>query len=216
MSVASVQQAPAWSPAAASVVGGDSATQRHVARLLHESGFSSAVSPEPGSVVVLLSRDRDSQRVHEIRALADANLGVRILAVMSGDAANSAMRKAVLAGAEGIVLEPDLDRALAPTAWAVHAGQLAVPVRLSRQIAPRPLSYREKQILSLVVLGLTNREIADKLYLAESTVKTHLSSAFRKIDARSRAEAVARLQDPEVGYGMDLIAPPAGVTAPAA
>ena len=45
--------------------------------------------------------------------------------------------------------------------------------------------------------GLTNREIAPQLYLAESTVKTHLSSAFRKLDARSRAEAVARIQDPE-------------------
>jgi DNA-binding NarL/FixJ family response regulator len=200
----------------ASVVGGDAAAQRHVARLLRESGFSTVGAPEPGSVVVLLSGDRDSQRVHEIRAVTAANPGVRILAVMSGDAANAALRKALLAGAEGIVLESDLDRALAPTAWAVHAGQLAVPLKLSRQIAPRPLSYREKQILSLVVLGLTNREIAQRLYLAESTVKTHLSSAFRKIDARSRAEAVARLQDPAVGYGMELIAPSEGVAAPAA
>jgi DNA-binding NarL/FixJ family response regulator len=133
---------------------------------------------------------------------------------MSAEAPNAALRKALLAGAEGIVLEPDLERALGPTAWAVLAGQLSVPLTLSRQIAPRPLSYREKQILSLVVLGLTNREIASRLYLAESTVKTHLSSAFRKIDARSRAEAVSRLQDPESGYGMALIAQPDGSIAP--
>gem|GEM_PF-6309425 len=54
--------------------------------------------------------------------------------------------------------------------------------------------------------GLTNREIAARLYLAESTVKTHLSSAFRKIDARSRAEAVERIQDPESELAAGIIA----------
>ena len=75
-----------------------------------------------------------------------------------------------------------------------------------RQIAPRPLSYREKQILGLVVLGFTNREIADKLFLAESTVKTHLSSSFAKLDAHSRSEAAARILDPEAGYGVGILA----------
>ena len=64
------------------------------------------------------------------------------------------------------------------------------------------------------MLGFTNREIAQKLFLAESTVKTHLSSAFRKIDARSRSEAVARIQDPESGYGMGVLAVVDGVHRP--
>ena len=92
-----------------------------------------------------------------------------------------------------------------PTARAILAGQLTVPSALGRQIAPQPLSHREKQVLALVVKGLTNREIAGRLYLAESTVKTHLASAFRKLDARSRADAVARIQDPETGYGMGVL-----------
>jgi DNA-binding NarL/FixJ family response regulator len=62
------------------------------------------------------------------------------------------------------------------------------------------------------VLGFTNREIADKLYLAESTVKTHLSSAFTKLDARSRSEAVARILDPESGYGVGILAIADGAT----
>jgi DNA-binding NarL/FixJ family response regulator len=198
------------------VLGGDAAARGEALRLLGAAGLATTHAPEPGALIVLLSQRRDSQRVHEIRTLAEEHPDVRVLAVMSADAPNAALRKALLAGAAGIVLEDGLERALVPTARAVLAGQLAVPSRLSRQIAPRPLSYREKEILSLVVLGLTNREIAHRLYLAESTVKTHLSSAFRKIDARSRAEAVARLQDPEVGYGMALIAPSAGVAAPAA
>jgi DNA-binding CsgD family transcriptional regulator len=85
------------------------------------------------------------------------------------------------------------------------AGQLTVPTALGRQLAPRPLSHREKQILALVMAGRTNREIANKLYLAESTVKTHLSSAFRKLDARSRSEAVTRIMDPESGYGATIL-----------
>ena len=126
---------------------------------------------------------------------------------------NAALRRVLLAGAVGIVLEDDVERALVATARAVFAGQLTVPSVLGQHIAPRPLSHREKQVLALVVLGMTNREIARKLYLAESTVKTHLSSAFRKIDARSRSEAVARIQDPESAFGSGVLAVAHGVAA---
>ena len=53
------------------------------------------------------------------------------------------------------------------------------------------LSYREKQILALAINGLSNSQIAGRLYLAESTVKSHLSSAFRRLGVRSRREAAA-------------------------
>ena len=111
------------------------------------------------------------------------------------------MRRVLRAGASGIVLDGTVDVALVPTVNAVLAGQLAVPCALRSQIAPRPLSYREKQVLGLVVLGLTNREIADKLYLAESTVKTHLSSVFGKLDAHSRAEALRASSTPRAATG---------------
>jgi DNA-binding NarL/FixJ family response regulator len=116
------------------------------------------------------------------------------------------LRRALLAGAAGIVLDSELESALVASASATLAGQLAVPRALGRQIAPRPLSHREKEILALVVRGLTNRQIAGRLYLAESTVKTHVSSAFRKLDVRSRAEAAARIEDPDAGYGMGIAA----------
>jgi len=216
MSVATVDTTPAWATAIASVVGGDAAMRRFAAELLSGAGIAPHGSLHDGALIVVLAAGRDSQRVHQVRALVEENPGVRVIAVMSPDARNATLRKALLAGARGIVLESDLLHALVPTAHAVLAGQLVVPSSLTRQLAPRPLSYREKEILSLVVLGLTNREIARRLFLAESTVKTHLSSAFRKIDARSRAEAVARLQDPEVGYGMALLAPADSADAPIA
>lgn len=140
-----------------------------------------------------------------MRALAASYADGVILAIMPAGAANASLRRVMLAGATGIVLEDCLDRTLVPTARAALAGQLTVPNALGRQIAPRPLSHREKQILALVMAGATNHEIATKLFLAESTVKTHLSSAFRKLDARSRAEAVTRITDPEIGYGTGIL-----------
>lgn len=55
-----------------------------------------------------------------------------------------------------------------------------------------PLSERELEVLRLAADGLANREIADQLCLAESTVKSHLNTIFRKLDAKNRTQAVAQ------------------------
>ena len=68
----------------------------------------------------------------------------------------------------------------------------------------RALTTREKQILMLVVTGLTNSQIAAELFLAESTVKGHLSSAFSKLGVSSRSEAAAVILDPERGRGLGI------------
>lgn len=52
------------------------------------------------------------------------------------------------------------------------------------------LSERELEILKLVAEGLTNTEVANRLWIAESTVRFHLSNVFSKLDARNRMEAV--------------------------
>ena len=52
------------------------------------------------------------------------------------------------------------------------------------------LTRRELEILELIALGLSNREIAEKLFVSESTVKTHSSRVFDKLGARRRTEAV--------------------------
>jgi DNA-binding NarL/FixJ family response regulator len=204
---------PARTRTVATITGGDGGARRRSARLLGGAGFAITTDPEPGSLVVLLGRAADGAVPRDVRALAEAHPDARILAVVPARAPNAAMRRALLAGATGIVLEDQVDRALVATARAMLAGQLAVPPSLGRKIAPQPLSHREKQVLALVVDGLSNREIADRLYLSESTIKTHLSSAFRKLDARSRAEVVARIQDPDAGYGMAILALPEGSAA---
>jgi DNA-binding NarL/FixJ family response regulator len=112
------------------------------------------------------------------------------------------VREAVAAGVTGIVLRSQLATTLAPCLRAVRAGQLCIPYRNRRQLERPVLSSREKQILGLVVMGYMNRQIADQLFLAESTVKSHLSSAFGKLEVHSRNEAVDLILDPQ--HGLDL------------
>src|SRR5438270_2722141 len=110
------------------------------------------------------------------------------------------------AGVAGVVLTDDLPSTLDPCIRAARSGQTCVPRAHAGQIEPPALSAREKQILGLVVMGYMNGQIAEKLVLAESTVKSHLSSAFGKLGVRSRNEAVELILNPERGLGMGILA----------
>ena len=187
------------------IVGGTEAARERIAALVADAGFRMWPAPAAGGLLILPDAPTELERLRTIRTAAEAHPDCLILAVVAAAAGNASLRRVLLAGATGIVAEADVDRALVATLRAMVAGQLTVPITLGRQIAPRPLSHREKEVLQQLVLGATNREIAQRLYLAESTVKTHLSSAFRKLDARSRAEAVARILDPESGYGVGIL-----------
>ncbi len=57
---------------------------------------------------------------------------------------------------------------------------------------PESLTARELEVLSLVAVGLSNREIADQLVLALGTVKWYISDIFSKLGVSSRTQAVAR------------------------
>ena len=58
-----------------------------------------------------------------------------------------------------------------------------------------PLSERELEVLQLIAKGLTNPEIAARLYLSLNTVKVHTRNIYGKPDAHSRTQAVARARD---------------------
>jgi DNA-binding CsgD family transcriptional regulator len=107
------------------------------------------------------------------------------------------------AGADGIVVEPGADGVIGAAVRAVLAGYLVYPRTLRAAVRPPPLSARERQLIELVAEGLTNREIAQRLFLAESTVKRHLSRSFRRLGVSSRGEAAALLAlQPKAGDSM--------------
>jgi DNA-binding NarL/FixJ family response regulator len=197
---------------AAVVIGDDRVPRSEVRRLLTAAGFAveSAVDRTPFGIdrdgIAVAFAGADASSTQRLAALAERLQGTPIVAVMSAQASGNWLRRVLRAGVAGIVLDDRLEVALAATAWAVAAGQISVPPALRRHLAPRPLSHREKEILGLVVLGYTNRQIADRLFVAESTVKTHLASVFTKLDARSRSEVTALVLDPEEGYGGSVLA----------
>lgn len=115
------------------------------------------------------------------------------------------LRKAMAAGVEGCVRDDDVEEVLALTVAAVTVGQLCVPASMRHPVTRPAFSHREKQVLKLVAQGLTNGEVAERLYLAESTVKSHLSSSFRKLGVNSRQEAAAVVLDPEHGIAAQLV-----------
>jgi DNA-binding NarL/FixJ family response regulator len=108
-------------------------------------------------------------------------------------------RRALRAGAHSVVLEDELETALVPAVRAVAAGFSVVPAVLRDGVDALNFSHREREVLRLAIAGHTNGAIANSLFLAESTVKSHLSSAYRKLGAGGRKEAASMILDPDEG-----------------
>jgi DNA-binding NarL/FixJ family response regulator len=141
----------------------------------------------------------------------------RVLILTTFDADENVV-EALRAGASGFLLKDvtpvdfvvaiktiaDGDALLAPTVTRRLLDRYAdrlPPVNNERNAALRDLTEREIEVLKLVGRGLSNREIAERLVLAEPTVKTHVSHVFDKLDLRDRAQAVV------LAYEAGLIRP---------
>jgi DNA-binding NarL/FixJ family response regulator len=162
--------------------------------------------------IVVLACNVDLPR--EMAVLRRLRRGLReapIVAV-SPMATGTGVRRALDAGADGVVFESELESTLAVAVRAVASGQSVVPRKLRASVERPAFSHRERQVLSFVSRGLTNAQIAEQLFLSESTIKSHLSSAFAKFGVRSRKEAAAlfleleqtngALSGPEPAFGV--------------
>jgi DNA-binding NarL/FixJ family response regulator len=182
----------------------DDVLRRRILGVLKREGIASAArsTAEPGDLAVVAERcsaTETARVVEELRGLGSAM--PIVLVVRPGGRAGS--RAARLA--DGVILDTSLEETLGTALRAVHAGLRVEPRGEGAQPALPLFSPREKEVLALLVLGFSNALIARRLHVAEATVKSHLSSCFRKLAVRSRAEACARILDPAGGLGLGIL-----------
>lgn len=170
-------------------------------------GDDIAASTTHPEVLVVVCGRGITERDQQMRQMRRGMPQTRIVAVMPEDSRRG-VRRALEAGADGVVFETKLESALSLTVRAVLADQTVVPA-VGRLELDRPtLSTREKQVLGMVVAGMSNKAIAGELFLAESTVKCHLSSAFSKLGVRSRNEAADLIVHSGADSGGGVLAAP--------
>jgi two-component system, NarL family, response regulator len=104
-------------------------------------------------------------------------------------------QRALKAGALGYLLKSSLRKELVGAIRAAHLGKRFVSTEVAVDIAEHSgsedLSLREIEILRGVAAGLSNKQIAAQAGISDETVKTHLKSAFGKLDVRDRTHAIA-------------------------
>lgn len=133
-------------------------------------------------VIVLTTFDDDESVFDGLRAGAVGYLLKDVTSEKLGDAIRAAAR------GEYFMLPSITSKVMAEFA------RLSRPVPKVEKLID-PLSDRELEILQLVATGISNRQIADILVIAEGTVKNHLTSILNKLDARDRMQAVLKAKE---------------------
>jgi DNA-binding NarL/FixJ family response regulator len=165
--------------------------------------FAAALAPD---VVLMDLRMPGMGGVEATRRIAQPGTGdpdpaVRVL-VFTTYEDDDRILAAIEAGASGYLVKAAPADQLAAGIRAVAAGQTVLAPSIAAQLAraavrpPAPetpvLTAREAEILALVAAGLSNPEIAARLFIGESTVKTHLLHVFAKLEVGDRTRAVTR------------------------
>jgi len=115
-----------------------------------------------------------------------------ILTTFAGDAE---IGRALQAGARGYLLKSMPPKELAEVIRQVHAGKKRIPPEIAAHLAEHysdeTLTQREIEVLQQVAGGNRNRDIAEKLFITEETVKVHIKHIMEKLGASDRTQAVA-------------------------
>jgi DNA-binding NarL/FixJ family response regulator len=155
----------------------------------------SAEHPEV-AVVILTTYADDESVIEALRAGARSYL--------TKDADRADIASALQAAAGGLsVLDPRVQAALlaAATSSAAAGRTASAETAAADGSAPPPdgLTQREAEILALIAQGLTNLEIASRLFLSNHTVKTHISRIFAKTGSRDRVAAIGYARRHNIG-----------------
>ena len=134
-------------------------------------------------IIILTTFDDDEYVFEGLRAGARGYL----LKDVSGHDLAEAVRTVAAGGA---LIEPSVARKVV-----AEFARMAPPARALDASLPEPLSEREQEILRLLAQGLSNREIADRLSLAQGTVKNYVTTILQKLGARDRTQAALRARE---------------------
>lgn len=141
--------------------------------------------------ILLLDLQMDRKVTSDIARLAAYAKVVILTASEDSDEAVACLRE----GAHGVVLKRFAVETLMDAVRTVMTGDTWLSPRLQTRMAtelrgapPIALTSRERDIVRLVARGLRNQEVAQKLFISEETVKTHLNNVFRKLNIRDRVE----------------------------
>jgi DNA-binding NarL/FixJ family response regulator len=170
----------------------------------------------PADVVVMDIRMPVMDGVEATRRLCSTESGPRVLVLTTFDTDADAFA-ALQAGASGFLLKNVPPEELLSAIRVVALGEAVVAPRITRRLLDRfagqltvpsiqdsrigQLTDREREVLLLVAQGLSNAEIAERLFVAETTVKTHVGRILTKLDLRDRVQAVV------LAYETGLIRP---------
>lgn len=123
--------------------------------------------------------------------------------VVSAEENSPAVKSALHNGASGLVGKSSPEAMLLDVLRLVLAGDIVVPSKLLQMLS-RPKTYRltdrQRQVLTCLTAGLSNKEIAERFDLAEGTVKVHVAALYQALGVRGRKEA-ARM-DRQLGLGV--------------
>jgi len=177
--------------------------------LIARMGVTSIINTQPDMVVVAEAVD-GQQTVTEYRAHkpdvalidmrmpvmsgVDAVIAIRRefpdshLIALSTYEGDENVRRALAAGVRAYLTKDVRYEDLLKTIRAVHTGETCIPVALLNRPSPH-LSPREIEVLELLVQGLSNKEIAHQLGLADTTAKNHVKSILGKLNVQDRTQA---------------------------
>jgi two-component system NarL family response regulator len=100
---------------------------------------------------------------------------------------------AIEAGAMGYLLKSTPQEEIVQSVEMVHQNKKCIPPNIAKRlletIGREELSQRELEVLKLVASGLTNKEIAQRLFISDKTARNHVTSCLVKLNANDRTEA---------------------------
>jgi DNA-binding NarL/FixJ family response regulator len=166
--------------------------------------IASVLSQLAPDIVLLDLELGDCQGVEALQKLRDASPEQRVVIYTSHDEASYVIASAEL-GIDGYVLKSGPKRTLVSAVRQVYSGGTAIEAIVAKKLMTHmnkrsslgdqphtEISPREKEVLAALATGLTNRDIAESLFISESTVKFHVHAILSKLDATNRTEAVSK------------------------